>query len=73
MDKNGYEKAIAKVLADNAAAGRSFEDVAEIMQIDATVIGNSFEITVPMWTNGEGILTEPDEPQVYEVTVRRVL
>lgn len=68
-----YEHQIAKVLAENATAGRSFEDIAEVIEVDATVVGNSFEITVPQWVAAfEGGGSEPDEPQVYEVTVRRV-
>lgn len=63
-----YENQIAKALADNAVVNRSVEPVADVYQVDAIVVGNSFQITVPTWT-GEG---EEDEPQVYEVTVRRV-
>jgi hypothetical protein len=65
-----HTHSIAKALADNALGGnKTFEDVIDVMQVEAIVVGNNFRITVPEW-DGAG---QPDEGQVYEVSVRRIL
>lgn len=63
-----YEHQIAKALADNAVANRSVEPVADVYQVDAIVVGNSFQVTVPAHWSDVGL----NEEATYEVTVRRV-
>lgn len=54
---------IAKALADNAVATITEETVADVMQVDAVVIGGNFRI----YLDADG-----GEVDMYEVTVRRL-